>query len=641
MKNIKSFSRMILEESGLQNINKLAEKYKKCVIYYHQDMDGVASAISIREYLKSYGIQIVGAEWTQYGPRTFANDIKPWADDTMMVLVDFAQGSPYFVVATDHHDRQTDFDKSLATSTRTSPSNVETLDRIVAKNPAFPQEDLDAISMIDSAGYLKHDVASDEVVKSVLGKATPGRTPGGITKNKVMIANVTNRLLLAYKNKTKKSDRSSKGYLLNKLVLECPASLTAMYQMIKKVADAEGWDSGETITKHHADYVNKQRESKNVKYDSERGIIVQYGGGSMIKTGSYNRYTPFELYPDSIFLSIAWPMGLLQVSCNPFKKKMFPDIDLGKIMRSIVDSQQERLSKVWTNLETIKRVSESELKEDVDAIGYKWDSISTGFLTSFSKDEEVELDGDKINLFISSNNISNPYSQVKSETVKSLLKKNRYSDDITLDSVECYLTNGDRKVKVRIFKDWALDQKINKLVEFSIKNLTGFDLENSLFTIETKESKYRPLSESDSKILEKVQSISNKYHKDLSRDEKEILSKIKVNAYDLIKKSSGGHKAITNMSGFQNLQGCNDSIEEAFGDLFSEKLEAEDSKSKYVQLLKLMQVIFVEELSKMVDIEKETLGTKTYSDDELTPDLTSTISERVVNFNDFIKFKLK
>jgi hypothetical protein len=49
----------------------------------------------------------------------------------------------------------------------------------------------------------------------------------------------------------------------------------------------------------------------------------------------------------------------------------------------------------------------------------------------------------------------------------------------------------------------------------------------------------------------------------------------------------------------------------------------------------------VEELSKMVDIEKETLGTKTYSDDELTPDLTSTISERVVNFNDFIKFKLK
>ena len=60
--NIKSFSKMILEESGLRNINLLAQKYKKCVIYYHQDMDGVASGIAIREYLKSYGIQIVGAE---------------------------------------------------------------------------------------------------------------------------------------------------------------------------------------------------------------------------------------------------------------------------------------------------------------------------------------------------------------------------------------------------------------------------------------------------------------------------------------------------------------------------------------------------------------------------------------------------
>jgi len=372
----------------------------------------------------------------------------------------------------------------------------------------------------------------------------------------------------------------------------------------------------------------------------------------MIKTGSYNRYTPFKLYPESIFLSIAWPMGLLQVSCNPFKQKMFPDIDLGQIMRDIVDSQKDRLSKVWTNLETIKRVSESELKENIDAIGYKWDSISTGFLTSFSKDEDVDLDETKINLFVdkgnSSNNITNNYSKVKFETVKSILKNNGISDDeITLENVECYLTNGGKKVKVRIFKDWALEQKINKLVEFSVKNLTNFDLENSSFVIElvnsSSISKYKPLDDTDSNLLEKVQRIANKYHKDLYRDEKETLSKIKVNAYDLIKKSSGGHKAITNMSGFQNLQGCNESIQEAFGDLFAEKLpEPKVDKngktgSKYVQLLKLMQVIFVEELSKMIDLEKETIGSKKYSEEDLTPDLTTTIVEKVVSFSEFIK----
>lgn len=639
-------------ESGLQNITKLAQKYKKCVIYYHQDMDGVASAISIREYLKSYGIQVVGCEWTQYGPRTFANDIKPWASDTMMVLVDFAQGSSYFTIATDHHDRQTDFEKSPSTHARHSPSNVETLDRVVAKNPAFPQDDLDAISMIDSAGYLKHNQSPEQVTQSTLSELEAGKTPGGLTKNKVMLANVVNRLLLAYKNKPKGTDKSTKGYLLNRLVMECSPSLVAMYQMIKKTADEQGWSSGEEIAKHHADYVSKQKASKDVKYDKERGIIIQYGGGYMVKTGSYNRYTPFKNFPDSIFLSIAWPMGLLQVSCNPFKKKMFPDIDLGQIMREIVDSQKDKLSNVWTNLETIKRVSESELNENVDAIGYKWDSISSGYLTSFSEDEDIKVDDNKIKLYIKtgkekkskSSSYSETYDLAKKSTIREILNQLGVKDeDITLNNIECSLTRDDKSFPVKLYKDWALDQNIGKLVEFATKNLDKINLSKYNFTVKTKNpteisGEYELINKDNKEVLSSIANIANKYHKQLEDNEKKELAKIAVNAYDLIKKSSGGHKAITNMSGFQNLIGCDEQIESSFGDLF-DKYRIGKSNSRYVDLLKLMQALFVERLSKMIDDEKK--AGKRYDDNnpDLIPDLTSTLENKIQKFSEYIKNK--
>jgi hypothetical protein len=42
--------------------------------------------------------------------------------------------------------------------------------------------------------------------------------------------------------------------------------------------------------------------------------------GSLKGTGSYDRYTPFRNNPDADFLIIMWPLGLVQASCNPFKK---------------------------------------------------------------------------------------------------------------------------------------------------------------------------------------------------------------------------------------------------------------------------------------------------------------------------------
>jgi len=72
--------KLIIKESGIQNINKIAEKYKKAKIYFHQDLDGVTTAIAMREYLAKYGIKTVDCEVTQYGSKEWA--IKtPKSDD--------------------------------------------------------------------------------------------------------------------------------------------------------------------------------------------------------------------------------------------------------------------------------------------------------------------------------------------------------------------------------------------------------------------------------------------------------------------------------------------------------------------------------------------------------------------------------
>jgi len=96
----------LIKESGLRDINALSKRYPKAEIYFHQDLDGVTTAIAMKQYLENNGIKVVGAHIIQYGDKEFAvkkNDAK---GDTMPVLVDFAHGKPMFVIHTDYQDRQ-------------------------------------------------------------------------------------------------------------------------------------------------------------------------------------------------------------------------------------------------------------------------------------------------------------------------------------------------------------------------------------------------------------------------------------------------------------------------------------------------------------------------------------------------------
>ena len=48
---------IILSEGGIRNINALADRYSKAEIYFHQDLDGVTTALAMKNYLESYGIK--------------------------------------------------------------------------------------------------------------------------------------------------------------------------------------------------------------------------------------------------------------------------------------------------------------------------------------------------------------------------------------------------------------------------------------------------------------------------------------------------------------------------------------------------------------------------------------------------------
>jgi hypothetical protein len=61
-----------LNESGIRNISKIVKKYKKSIGYFHMDLDGVASFLGMKEYLKSkYRLKTIAAHPIQYGSQEY------------------------------------------------------------------------------------------------------------------------------------------------------------------------------------------------------------------------------------------------------------------------------------------------------------------------------------------------------------------------------------------------------------------------------------------------------------------------------------------------------------------------------------------------------------------------------------------
>jgi hypothetical protein len=326
----------------------------------------------MKKYLEDNGIDVVGAHIIQYGDKEFSVKKNDAQGDVMPVLVDFAHGKPMFVIHTDHHDKQVGVEKNTSTQFRGARSNVETISQVVSPKDLFPSSDILLINTVDSADYAKYNITPDEVVNYIyrLDKEKP------LQQNKMLLGLVINKLLLAFKNKP--------GFLEG-LVMDSEPSLMSILNNIKNWMKKTNAANPEELQKNAEGYKDNMKNFPRVS-DS---IIFQYGGGSMFKPGSYDRYTPFRNNPDADFLIMAWPMGLVQASCNPFKKdRELKGVNLGEIAQEVLSKWEGQLKQRTIPLSTIKWVSETSVGPE--SIGFTFNDFEALYGDKFTTMEGGE-----------------------------------------------------------------------------------------------------------------------------------------------------------------------------------------------------------------------------------------------------------
>jgi len=467
----------LIKETGIRDISALRKRYPKAEIYFHQDLDGVTTAIAMKKYLENNGIDVVGAHIIQYGDKEFAVKKNDAEGDVMPVLVDFAHGKPMFKIHTDHHDKQVGAEKGTSKSFRQARSNVETISQVVSPKDLFPSSDILLINTVDSADFAKYGLSAEDVVNYLyrFDKETP------LQKNKMLLGFVINKLLLAFKNKP--------GFLEG-LVMNSEPSLLSILTNIKSWMKATNAPKPKELQKNAEDYAKAMKDFPKVSDN----IIFQYGGGSMFKPGSYDRYTPFRNNPDADFLIMAWPLGLLQVSCNPFKKdRELKGVNLGEIAQEVLGKWEGQLKEKKIPLSTIKWISETSVGPE-----------SVGFT---------------------------------------------FKDFDALYGGKFMMMDGGEKVLGNI-----------------------------------KEMMDTPFTE-------------------LTEEQKEMLDKIGINAWDLIQSQSGGHKCITNISGLNYLGRSKRPPSGSF------KYDPEREDAPYIKFLKMLSEEFRKKLLQKIEESKQSVET--------------------------------
>lgn len=381
----------LINESGIRNMKKWAKHFKKATVYYHQDSDGVTSAICMKAYLEQYGIKTKKAHMVQYGNLEFSV-IAP--DKGMLVYcVDFAHAKPIFHLWTDHHDSEhLGQTKDMSVSFVKSPANVSHISMNISPRDIFPSRDIQIISTIDSADFASQNITPDDIMRAAF-KVNKNIS---VEKNHKAMGFVTNKLLLSYKNK--------KGFL-DKLVMKAKPSLISIYNTIVSLAKKEGYIPPEEIEKNQ-DFYNKQQKEKSIKGKTIdikniksgvsiliNNVVCQYGGGSMGKGRQYDRYTVFKNHPTADYLCIGWPMGLIQASANPFKKGKSP-IHLGDlVLKKIMKKYKSQFSSKYIELSYLKKTYEKDIiKKGLEgAVGYTFED----FINTFSNNQIQGLDLEK------------------------------------------------------------------------------------------------------------------------------------------------------------------------------------------------------------------------------------------------------
>lgn len=612
--------------ASMSDLSDVVGNTRKCEIYFHKDLDGVTSAIAMKQILwGQYKIETVDCHTIQYGGLEFA--VQPPKPGNLAVLVDFAHSKPMFTIATDHHQEQVGAEDTKSTYYKHSRSNVETISGEIAKQEIFPQGDIEFIQTIDSANFLKYGITPDDIQQSILkiDKSQP------IEKLKFTMGFVVNRLLLAYKNKriTVQSKDGKRDHInrnfLECLLLDSNPNLYSMFNNIKhyitnaKTSDRLGrLATPEDLQKNLFSYIDRMKTYKDKSYDENYKIIQQYGGGDMIKPGSYDRYVVFRNTPESEFLCIVWPMGLIQVSCNPFKEKKLKDINLGEIAKEVLAKYEKTFKRYFISLEAIKQVYETSqdwnqmqkaIGDDYEGIGFKFSDLEAFYMDCiYNKldkkvtnilDKVVEID------FVSSDDTYENITVVISVdenkyvfNIKDTQKIKSFINDVVSGNIENYQPfSGELKnIKTDIS---------TKQLEGAKNNLTNY-LKSSDFIVSKRDkiSVFRGLN--DNKLK---QAMDTNYN-DLTPEQKTYLSGLKIPVWELIIRNSGGHPSITNISGLNFLAYNKQVMKIVF------------NTENYTDILKMIAKDFVENLKGKIDavnsgkeVTYDTQGIELYGQD--------------------------
>ena len=626
----KGLEKIPKEAATTRDISSLVEGGRQCEIYFHKDLDGLTSALAMKNLLKSqYNIETVECHITQYGGLEFA--VLPPEPGNMAVLVDFAHSKPMFTIATDHHQEQVGAEDTSSTYYKHSRSNVETISGEISKQELFNQDDIDFIKIIDSADFLRNGITPDDVQQSIfeLDKSQP------IKKIKYTMGFVVNRLLLAHKNKriTVQSKDGKRNHinrnLLECLLLDSSPNLYSIFNNLShyilnaKTSDKLGrLATPEEVAKNLADYIERMKTYKDKTFDDDYKIIQQYGGGDMMKPGSYDRYVAFKNTPESEFICIIWPMGLIQVSCNPYKEKKLEDINLGEITKEVLVKYESVFKRYFISLEAIKQVYETSqdwrsmqkaLGESYVGVGFRFSDLEAFYVDCIynKKDEKVsnilnkvaeidfvavDEDYQKIKVLITIGENTYAFSIRETEKIEGIIEAS------VLGNVEEY-SNSILTQKIQKFESPIALKQLNGAKDSITNLLRRGDL------IISKRDKISIFSD-ESGMLQELRSAMDTTYDKMTQRQKNYLSDLKIPVWELITRNSGGHPSITNIAGL-NFLAYNKRV-----------MKIAYKTEKYTDLLKMISKDFIDNLKEKIDkvnagelITYNTAGIELYGQD--------------------------
>jgi len=422
---IKKYSTFrIVNESGMQNITNIINTHKEehgnnFEIFFHQDLDGVCSALAMKKYLQDYDLVLVDSHIIQYGSAEYV--IQDKQTDSLAALVDFAHSKPMFSIHTDHHTGQAGVEKGTSTHFKPSRSNAETISGVISPGDIFISTDVKSIQTVDSANFLEQGLTPDDIQNAIFSYKKD-KSP---ERNRLLMGLVVNRLLLSLKNKRiSVTSLDGKNHHINRNLMECIVldSNPSLYSIFNNLrhyinnAVSLEWDRSarvhnapkklttpEEIMRNLNKYIGTRQKygsygkHKDIEYDKDYKIVSQYGIGYVMDPGSYDRYVVFKNFPDAEFVCTTFPMGLIQVSCNPFKERRIKDIDMGAIAKEVLAHYKKGLDFIRVSIADIKRISESDVDKMVNRYGTDYQAVGFKFkdLEAFYKGKVYTLSNRK------------------------------------------------------------------------------------------------------------------------------------------------------------------------------------------------------------------------------------------------------